>query len=168
MEPPRAMPNEEFDRMLRQLISEVVLCQYSNGSRRFLSGGAVGFDLIAAEEVMALRELHPDILLILVVPFEGQDAKYSRVDKLRYRKVWQSADEIVVISDEGFSMSAYHQRNDYMVRHSSCVMAYNNGMVNGRGTQATLRMAARQGVEIINLYDILSQTGHDRQLLLDL
>ena len=51
-------------------LCDAVRSLYADGYRTFLSGMAVGFDMAAAECIIALRNELPDIRLVCVVPFE--------------------------------------------------------------------------------------------------
>ena len=54
---------------------------YEEGVTIFYCGMAMGFDLMAAESVLNLRALHPEVKLIAVIPFKGQDKFYTDEDK---------------------------------------------------------------------------------------
>lgn len=58
---------------------------HAHGFRTFLCGMAVGFDLAAAEAVLELRDSLPGLRLVAVVPFGGQEARFSHADRARYR-----------------------------------------------------------------------------------
>jgi len=53
---------ERLDALLPQVLEEY----YQQGKRVFLSGGALGFDTLAAQAVLALRKKHPAVQLIMV------------------------------------------------------------------------------------------------------
>lgn len=71
---------------------------HAHGFRTFLCGMAVGFDLAAAEAVLELRDSLPGLRLVAVVPFGGQEARFSHADRVRYRAAMASADDAVVLS----------------------------------------------------------------------
>lgn len=71
---------------------------HAHGFRTFLCGMAVGFDLAAAEAVLELRGSLPGLRLVAVVPFGGQEARFSHADRARYRAAMASADDAVVLS----------------------------------------------------------------------
>ncbi len=163
--PHRGLKCVDLDGSLFECLSLRVEELYNQGKRYFLSGGAVGFDLLAAEVVLSLKGCCPEISLILVIPFAGQDAKYSQTDKLRYERVSSEAASVVIINEEGYDIAAYHLRNDFMVRHSSHIIAYSNGR--GKGTQSTIKLAKKLGVEVENLYKTLAGEVEDEQLYFD-
>ncbi len=163
--PHRGLKCVDLDGSLRQLLSERILEVYHHGCRNFLSGGAVGFDLLAAEVVLSLKALCRDISLVLVIPFDGQDEKYSHEDKLMYERILREANQVIVINETGYDVAAYHLRNDFLVRHSSHIIAYSNGR--GKGTRSTIKLAKKLGVEVDNLYKTLGGEVEDEQLSFD-
>lgn len=131
-----------------------VLCRvirelYARGFRRFLSGMAVGFDLAAAEAVVAYRERMPGLQLVAVVPFKGQQAHFSAADCDRYERVLMAADEVVVLSD-CYYPGCYAVRNNFLVDHAALVVAWYDGSAGG--TRQTVLRARKQGLEVYNSY----------------
>lgn len=121
---------------------------YADGYRVFLSGMAVGFDLAAAESVLALREAHTDIRLVCVVPFAGQEFHFRPEDRARYSRVRERADETIIIC-ETYHPGCYARRNDFLVDHASVLVAWYDGSAGG--TRYTVRRGMRSGLRIENL-----------------
>jgi uncharacterized phage-like protein YoqJ len=93
--------NEEYQNFENRLIEEI-LNLINEGCRTFYSGMAIGFDIIAAETVMLLKEAYKniDIELVCVLPFESQSESYSDIWKERYFNVLENCDRKIVLSDE--------------------------------------------------------------------
>lgn len=53
----------------------------NNGYQFFMAGGALGFDTIAAQTVLDLKEKYPHIKLILVLPCPNQTRGWKEKDK---------------------------------------------------------------------------------------
>ncbi len=122
------------------------------GCLEFVSGGAVGFDLLAAELVLGLRELMPQVRLYMVLPCPEQDIKFSNEDKARYREVLARADKVRYISDRYFKGCMF-MRNDTMAEMADYCICY---LTNSKsGTGYTVSHAAAKGAEIINLAEIM-------------
>lgn len=51
-----------------QRTKDIITLLAENGIVYFGTGGAIGFDTIAAKAVLAVREIYPQIKLILVLP----------------------------------------------------------------------------------------------------
>lgn len=125
---------------------------YHEGFTTFLSGMAVGFDLLAARVVLDLRAELPDLKLVAVVPFSGQADSFSTEERDLYDRVVAESDECYILAEE-YSPMVYHQRNDFLVEHSSHVVAYSCG--EGRGTLYTIKQALKRGSTVDNLYGSL-------------
>ena len=107
----------------------------ANGYTTFLTGMAEGIDLIAAREVLALRESNPEIRLIAVLP-------YPRRGNASFYAVKNAADEVVLLSREYYTGCLF-QRNRYLVDHSDAVLAVYAG--GGGGTKQTIEYARSVG-----------------------
>ena len=136
-------------RLKTNLERAITVCCHS-GIRHFLCGMAVGFDMLAAETLLAMKADYPDIRLTTVIPFRGQSCKFNPADKERYRSILGKADNVVCLSETYFD-GCFLRRNDYMLNHASHIIAYYNGEPKG-GTFYTYRRAERMGLEITNLY----------------
>ncbi len=99
---------------------------HAEGYRRFLCGMALGFDMAAAEAVLALRAAHPEVRLVCVVPFAGQDRRFPAVEQERYRRILEAADETVVLRDD-YRPDCYARRNDRLTDGASAVVAWYDG-----------------------------------------
>lgn len=64
---------EKLKISLQKTIIELV----NNDVTKFLCGGALGFDTIAAETVINLRSIYPKIRLIMVYPCKNQFAYWT-------------------------------------------------------------------------------------------
>lgn len=63
----RILPNEHSEQ-IQQEIENTVLCLIEQGCRYFLDGGAQGYDTLAALAVLKIKEQHPSVQLILILP----------------------------------------------------------------------------------------------------
>lgn len=130
---------------LRQLLEEL----YAKGARRYLCGMAWGFDLSAGEAVVQHKLLHEDVELVAVEPFAEFRSLFRGEDAERYDALIAAADCRVVVGEN--NVGAYMRRNDYLVDHSSLVVAWWDGRRDG-GTAYTALRARRKGREVVNLY----------------
>lgn len=130
---------------LRRTVGEL----YARGYRAFMSGMAVGFDLAAAEAVLDCRRSMPGVRLIAVVPFQGQESRFSTTDRECFSRILAAADEVVVLSPV-FHRGCYTVRNDFLVDSASAVIAWYDGSPGG--THYTVRRARRFGKELIYLH----------------
>lgn len=125
-----------------------------NGITNFMSGFAIGFDLLAAMVVVELKKQYDDIKLIAVIPFLGQEEKYSPKDKFLYNQMLAQADEDLVLAESYTSNALYHKRNDFLIDNATKIYAYYNGAPRS-GTGSTMRKATTKGIETVNLYEMI-------------
>ena len=121
-----------------------------NGCTDFYCGMAPGFDIIAGEHVALIKKLNKKLRLIGVVPFKGQEEKWSDSWKQRYYELLKDCDEVITLN-ENYTRWCYSQRNQYMVDRSLYVLTYFDGKAGG--TKNTLNYASKHGRNILNIYE---------------
>ena len=143
--------NEKDKRCLKikkQLKIEIVKA-IKNGYTTFISGMALGFDIICAEMVLALKQKYSQIRLIGAIPCKTQDAFWKEKDKQRYKKVIEKLDNIRCLYDNYIGYECMFERNRFMINNSSLVIALYNGT--SGGTKKTLEYAKKCGLKIVML-----------------
>ena len=138
---------------LPELIFRAVNYAYENGCREFIAGGAVGFDTLAAREVIKFRISHPEVKLILALPCVNQGEHWSSGQKSAYSYTLSMADEVIYISEE-YTDTCMKERNRYLAEEADLLIAYLSHSASGAGQ--TVRMAKTRGVQVYNLYSALS------------
>ena len=121
-----------------------------SGMRYFGTGGALGFDTMAAECVLTLRERYPYIKLILVLPCVSQTKGWLEEDVRTYEEIKCRADKTVYTSQE-YTRDCMFKRNRHLVDHSSICVAYLKERKGG--TAYTVKYAMQKGLQVINLAD---------------
>lgn len=143
----------DHESCLWDLTQRAVIRLVKRGYLYFIAGGALGFDTLAAEVVLALRDMgYPEIKLILAIPCEGQAAAWSAENVKKYERIRADADEVRVLAPRYYD-GCMQARNRYMVDRASVCIAY---LTETRGgTAGTVRYAEKQGIPVINLADAL-------------
>ena len=119
------------------------------GRHHLLAGGALGFDTVAAQEVLRVRgEGYPGLKLELVLPYVGQEEQWSQRDASVYRAMLRQADQVVYIANR-YTQGCMFQRNRYLVEHSAYCLCYQKQ--ERGGTAYTVRYANSQGLAVRNL-----------------
>ena len=144
--------NPKHEKLLPDILSRGIAYAYSKGCRRFLAGGALGFDTVAACEVIKFKISHPYTSLILVLPCENQSENWSHSQKEMYNYILSRADEVIYIS-EGYTSTCMRERNRYLAENSDILLSYLSRSNSGAGQ--TVRMAKGNCKEIYNLYTSL-------------
>lgn len=143
----RTIPHAE-ESAIRSRLAQTVFQLYREGYRAFIAGGALGFDTIAAEVVLALKPKLTEISLILVLPCGDQADRWREDDRARYEALKEKADEVICLAPTYFD-GCMQARNRYMVDASSACIAYMTRPYSGAGQ--TVRMAERAGLRVFNV-----------------
>lgn len=126
---------------------------YDIGVRRFIAGGAIGFDMICAKAVLFLKEELDGITLTLALPCKNHDAKWAVSDKIDFFNVLVKADETVYVS-EAYSRYCMFKRNRFMVDNSRYCISYCQRESGGSYyTVKYARSLSRETVEISGRVD---------------
>ena len=143
----RALPGENVE-TIRKELSVVIDEHIKKGYTRFISGGALGFDLMAARLVAEKRKMNNEIRLIMILPCRDQHIKWSRRDKMKYEEILALADDVEYVCEK-YCTGCMHLRNKVMVDSSQVVISY---LTDCRGgTAYTVNYAKEKGREIINI-----------------
>ena len=123
---------------------------YQLGYRIFCAGGALGFDTMAALNVLALRNTaHNDMRLHLVLPYREQSERWSKHDRHMYNEILKQAD-VVEYTSEQYTNWCMHTRNRRLVELSSYCICYLRA--DGKsGTAYTVDYARKKGLHTVNL-----------------
>ena len=122
---------------------------YDEGVRHFYIGGALGFDTLAAKEIVLFRFSHPDIMMHLVLPCLDQTDRWSDRQRDMYEYLLSEADTVEYIAD-GYYKGCMRDRNVRLVEQCDCLIAYVGRAVGGAAQ--TKRLAERSGKPVYNLY----------------
>lgn len=135
---------------IQERLTSAISEAYDHGIRNFISGFALGIDLMAAQLVQSLKCDLPGISLTAAIPFEGQAERYNIYDKRIYRRLLELADKVIVLSDY-YYLRCFLDRDKFMVENASYLIAYYDGREKG-GTYYTVKKARARGIPIINVY----------------
>lgn len=116
--------------------------------RFFLTGGALGCDLLAAEAAVALKKKYfrKHIVHELCIPCYDHDAKWEEKDKRRLEEIKKSS-IVTYVSDSDYFNGCMQKRNRYMVDTSSVLVAVYDGIKGG--TKNTVEYAQKQNKKLI-------------------
>ncbi len=138
-------------------LKRIIRTLAKNGVSHFITGGAVGFDTLAASAVISLRdsEVITDALgntvkiyLTVAVPCPEQSEKWSFRDRAVYNSILRDANEVITLSDH-YEKNCMFVRNRYMVDNSAYCIAY---VTQSRGgSYYTMSYADKSGSCVINI-----------------
>ncbi|MDD3921726.1 MAG: SLOG family protein [Eubacteriales bacterium] len=118
----------------------------------FATGGAKGFDTLAAEAVLEEKAKNPDIRLVVVAPCADQSSRWSCADATRYEHIRRHSDAFICLFDR-YTPRCMQLRNRTLVDMSSVCVAY--CLREKSGTSYTLRYAEQRCLTVVNLAETL-------------
>ncbi len=131
-----------------------ILRQISKGAEIFRTGGALGFDTLAAISVLKAKKKHPRVRLELILPCPSQTQNWAASDVTLYQKILRQADSHRYVSTVYYN-GVLQLRNDQLVDGADVCIAY---LLSSRGGSAyTSARAIRRGLDFINLADRIDQ-----------
>ncbi len=143
----RRLPANKMERIIINLDREIDAL-IGKGVTEFISGGAVGFDQIAASLIVAKKEMGKNIRLIFALPCKNQDEQWNRQQQELYHNLLGEADEVIYVSDE-YEQFCMKRRNEYIVERSTyciCALLHEKSV-----TGQTVRFARKKGLKITNV-----------------
>ena len=135
---------EKLNTRLPDIIKELA----KSGVSDFITGGALGFDTLAAKAVLKERDKNPDIRLILALPCREQAARWRKKDIDLYNEILSMADEVIYVSEE-YTNACMLKRNRFMVEHSTHCVFYMSAPRGG--TAYTVKYALENEIEMHNV-----------------
>ena len=146
----RNIPAEDGENVKTKL-KEQILALLEEGNRTFLVGGARGFDMLAAEVLLDLREKEgKELHLFSALPFPEWREFWPDESFAREERILKASDN-VSFSKQKINRRAYLDRDRKMVDESSVCIAWCTRR--SGGTAYTIRYALKNEIQVINLAD---------------
>ena len=144
----REIPQSDLNALRDDLDFEIEKHYILHGVTTFISGGAVGFDMLAAETVIGAKQRHPDIKLVFVLPCDGHNKSWKASDSAKLRVLMLHADQTLCLADH-YYRGCMHQRNKFMLEHSAYCISYCRK--DSGGTFYTLSLARKTNKTVTEL-----------------
>lgn len=146
---PKSLPGNgnTQNQALRRILSVLRLAieeSLQEGYTTFIIGMAQGVDIWAGRFLLEIRRLHPEIKIVCVVPFADQSRNYSVVERFDYNSLLEVADQVILMQEK-YSDNCMRKRNEYMVNHSSKLIAVVKNYRSGTGM--TINIARNKGIK---------------------
>ena len=144
----RKLPQDCTD--IQKKIEKAIISLIDQGVAFFGSGGATGFDQLAATTVLNLKKYYPHIKLVMVLPCppEQQSLKWNDKQKKQYSEILSRADKVRILSPQ-YTNSCMLDRNRHLVDNSAYLICYLRE--NSGGTFYTFNYAEKQGLKILRI-----------------
>lgn len=138
--------------LMKSLLREEILNKINQGVTRFIAGGAIGFDALASEQVIDIKQDYPDVKLILYLPCKNHFARWGQRDIERFDEIAKQADEIKYVYEGKYIPGCMQMRNNQMVKDSDCGIVYLAKRM-GSGSAQTVSYAKEKGIPFVNIVD---------------
>ncbi len=152
----RTVPDAHYP-VLASLLKREILTRIQAGATVFRTGGAIGFDTLAALTVLSLQEEHPSIRLELILPCPTQTRGWRADDRALYEQILGRADAVRYLSTDYYE-GVLQMRNRALVEGADICIAYLRSS-HGGGTAYTYALALKNRLETVNLFEKL-ETEH--------
>ena len=140
----RVLANTDFDELLLERVIENLI---KTGTKRFLCGMAIGFDLKCAQAVAALKGKY-DIELVAYLPCANQSERFSDKNKRLYNEMLSACDEVIILEPE-YVRGCMQKRDRYLVDNCDVLVSFLRR--NSGGTHYTVNYAKKLNKKIISL-----------------
>ena len=135
----RIIPNDSHPALrykVKNICTELIK---TKNVTHFITGGALGFDTLAAMVILELKKDYPHIKLHLYFPCTNQSVKWTAYDKKMWESIKLMADDYKYISDMPYISGCMQLRNKAMVDDAQYCVAYCTR--NFGGTFSTIKYA---------------------------
>lgn len=124
----------------------------NHGLNNCFAGGAIGFDTLAAQTVLSLKDVYSELKLNLILPCQGQEKSWNALQKQEYEIIKERADTVRVLAPFFYS-GCMQARNRELLRNSDLCIAYLRKGTRSGGSLNTVLQAAKLGIPVINIAD---------------
>ncbi len=139
---------------LKEKLPKALKSLIQKGYHTFCSGGALGFDLFAAQIVLSLKKEYPCIKLVMILPCRDQERFWNSKQKELYQKVLEKADKIIYTADV-YHRGCMQKRNRHLVDTASILIAFLEHEAGG--TKYTVEYAEKNHIPVIFLPEAPAQ-----------
>ena len=146
----RTIPESDFE-ALNSALREEIQKQIENGASTFRTGGARGFDTMAALAVLSFKKANPHIRLSLILPCPSQTNGWPQNDIEVFEQIRLCADEVHYQSSFYYN-GILQVRNRSLVHGADVCIAYLRSSEGG-GSAYTSALALKEGLEFVNLQE---------------
>ena len=99
---------EQIRKLLERKIKDLI--EYKDVDT-FIAGGAIGFDMLAAETVLDLKMKFPKIKLYLYLPCYNQISRWTSNNQFKWRMMMSRVDDYIYVTDGNYTEGCMQKRN---------------------------------------------------------
>ncbi len=138
-----------FKKVMYEIIEKAIV----NNFTYFITGMALGVDMICAEIVLGLKNKYKDVQLECAIPCLNQEKRWLAVQQRRYNDILNKADYITYVNKNEYTEECMNERNKYMVDNSDVVIAVWNGKPSGTGNTVLMAKNSGKKIRVVNPYE---------------
>lgn len=142
--------SKEMEIQLKKELSSLLPKLIQKGYTRFCTGGALGFDTLAAQAVLEQKQQFPGVHLILVLPCLNQSQRWTTAQKEVYASILSQADQ-VIYTGVWYKTGCMHRRNRHLAEESDMCIAFCTK--ESGGTAYTVKYCQSHGIPVTFLLD---------------
>jgi uncharacterized phage-like protein YoqJ len=117
-------PSKEWRTVFDTILYYIMELNNEYKELHFASGGALGFDQVAAEAVIRAQTLGANATLTFVIPFPGFQKRWPAKSQEHLEQLQQMATKVVFVdNDPTYKPYKLQKRNEYMVNRSDMILA---------------------------------------------
>lgn len=133
---------------LKHLLIEQINNIYLEGTKIFLTGGAIGVEIWCGEIVLNLKQKYNDLKLYSIIPFENQSKKWSCDYKKRHKNLLDNSNGRIIMQ-KYYTKDCYLKRNKFLVDKCTTLLGVYDGISKKSKTYSTLDYAINENKEVI-------------------
>ena len=151
----RVIPVNEYEIIKEHLENEIINI-INQGVCHFFTSAALGFDILAAQTVLKLKEIYPDIKLTLILHCETPTKSWSEKNIKKFNLILNNADNVEYMA-KNYSTGCMYLRNQELIDNSSFFLCFSKSAF-GKTAHA-IDYAHRKGLTVINLANFSKISG---------
>ena len=140
--------NEDFLNVQHKIEQSIKLA-IQDGYINFITGMALGADMMCAEIVLKLKKTNPLITLECAIPCKNQNRFWPEEAVKKYKKILKKADKITYTFDGNYFTGCMNIRNNYMLDNSNRLIAIYSPSIKSGGTFGTINRAQKLNKQLV-------------------
>ena len=127
----------------RKIKNDIKTFIKQNQINNAITGMALGYDQVAADAVIELKNEGYNINLEAAIPCRGHSSKWPKPSQEHYDEILKNCDKVTIVTDEDYTPKVMQIRNEYMVDNADIILGLWDGSKGG--TANCIKYAKEKG-----------------------